>query len=118
MISSISSSSPYLQVTQTSNTNNQYFKQTADTGSVKLEGDLLFVHNGLDYVPIFEHTDIDLAPFWKSVLEWASNKMYEDMELNRLLEKYPEAKQSLDLHNKVLQTLKAMEALVGKNNLE
>lgn len=118
MISNITSPSSFLQISQRSNTNNQYFKQTSDTGSVKYEGDLLFVHNGVDYVPIFEYTDIDLSPQWKFVLEWAQQKMYEEMENNRILEKYPEAKQSRELYQQVLQTLKAMEALVGKNNLD
>lgn len=118
MISNISTPSSFLQISQRSGLHNNYVKQTGDTGSVKYEGDLLFVHNGIDYVPIFEHTDIDLTPQWKVVLEWAQKKMYEDMENARILQKYPEAKQSFDMHKQIIQTLKAMEALVGKSNLD
>lgn len=120
MIHKVEVNNNFLNAQNNSNIDsNQYWKHNSDTGSVKYEGDTLFVHNGIDYIPVFESSYIDLNQHWKLVLEWARDKMYEEMENKKILEKYPEAQQSLDNHLQVLKNLKAMSALTnGDKNFE
>jgi len=120
MISNVESGSSYISVSQFSNvsTEKYYAKQNSDTGSIKFENDKLFYHNGIDYVPIFENTIIDLSPMVKTVLEWAQRKMFDEYEEQRLIKTYQEAKTASELKDTILKNLKAMEALIGKENIE
>jgi hypothetical protein len=120
MIHKLESHSSFFAISNYSNIdNNQHYKHNIESGSVKYEGDTLYIHNGMDYIPLFENSSIDLSPQWKLVLEWARDKMYEEWETKKMIEKYPEAKQSFEMHSQILKTLKAMEALVnGEKNLD
>lgn len=120
MIHNLESNSSFFVISNYSNIDNrQYFKHNSENGSVKYEGDTLFVHNGIDYIPIFENSTIDLAPQWKLVLEWARDKMYEEWETKRIMDKYPEVTESLENHNNLIKSIKAMETLVdGEKNLD
>ena len=114
MIHKVEVNSNFLNVCHNSNIDNhQHVKYNNDVGSVKYEGDTLYVHTGIDYIPVFESSYIDINQNWKIVLEWARDKMYEEWETERILKKYPEAQQSLENHLQVIKSIKAMEAIAG-----
>lgn len=119
MIHNVVSSSEFISVSTVSNFSNTVRSDQDNVGSVKYQNDTLYVHNGVSYIPYNEITYISFSEQLVQLFKWAQIKMDEDLKNKSILQKYPEAKKSLDDHNQLIKNLSAMEALIGEDkNIE